>query len=145
MTDDIRRFSKLKRVFVGRDEARARETQITNVTIEHRGVRVRLGSATDRTAAESFIGSIIFVHEKDAISPPKGAFFIHDLIGLNVVDEDGADIGVLKDVLKHSAHDVYVVERDGKEILLPAVKEFITKIDIEAKTMRVKLIDGMIE
>jgi 16S rRNA processing protein RimM len=64
---------------------------------------------------------------------------------LRVIDEEGKAVGVLKDVLRLSSNDVYVVEKNGKEILLPAVKEFIRKIDIEAGTMTVRLIEGMLE
>jgi 16S rRNA processing protein RimM len=64
---------------------------------------------------------------------------------LNVTNEDGEPIGVVKDVLKYPANDVYVIESNGKELLLPAVKEFVKKIDVDAKTMKVKLIDGMLE
>lgn len=145
MTGDTRRFKKLKRVFIGMDEETVCETRVTRVAVEHRGVRLGLDSIPDRSAAEKIVGSILFVDEKDAIPPPKGAFFIHDLIGLSVVEEDGTPVGVLKDVLKVSANDIYVVENEGKEILLPAVKEFIKKIDVKAGTMSVRLIEGMID
>jgi 16S rRNA processing protein RimM len=145
MTNDARRFKTLKHVFIGRDEATASETQVLHVTLDHRGVRMQVASVTDRTSAENLVGAILFVKEKDAVRPPKGSFFIHDVIGLRVIDEKGKAVGILKDVLRLSPNDVYVVEKDGKEILLPAVKEFVKRIDIEGGTMSVQLIEGMIE
>lgn len=145
MTDNIARFKKLKRVFVGASGTAALEMQIAAMQIEQRGVRLRFANAPDRTAAEKLVGSLLFVDEKDAVRLPKGTFFVHHIVGLNVIDEDGEPIGVVKDVLKYPANDVYVVESKGKELLLPAVKEFVKKIDIEAKTMRVKLVDGMLD
>jgi 16S rRNA processing protein RimM len=144
MTHNAARFKKLKRVFVGAKEAESVEANVSHVVVESRGVRLQLSIASDRTAAEKIVGSLLFVDEKDSVRPPKGTFFIHDLVGLNVVDETENTIGILKDVLKYPANDVYVVVKDGKEILLPAVKEFIKKIDLETRTMRVKLIDGML-
>ncbi|MDL1892355.1 16S rRNA processing protein RimM, partial [Sphingobacteriales bacterium CHB3] len=76
---------------------------------------------------------------------PKGSYFIHNIIGLRVIGENDEAIGVVKDVLKYPANDVYVVERYGNEVLLPAVKEFIKKIDMESGTMTVRLIEGMLD
>jgi 16S rRNA processing protein RimM len=67
------------------------------------------------------------------------------VIGLSVLDEEENLLGVVKDVLKLSPNDIYVVEMNGKEVLLPAVKEFIKGIDVKAGTMTVKLIEGMLE
>ena len=145
MTDNVARFKKLKRVFVGANSSIAVEMPIQAMKIEQRGVRLQFADVADRTAAEELVGSLLFVDEKDAVHPPKGTFFIHDIVGLNVIDDSGASIGVVKDVLKYPANDVYVIESNGKELLLPAVKEFIKKIDLEAKTIRVKLIEGMFD
>lgn len=145
MTDNPARFKKLKNVFVGTTEASVRETSVSGVSVESRGVRLRLAVASDRTAAERLVGSLLFVDEKDAIRLPKGTYFIHDIIGLGAVDETGAAIGVVKDVLKYPANDVYVLEKDGREILLPAVKAFIKRIDVASGTLHVKLIDGMLD
>jgi 16S rRNA processing protein RimM len=145
MTENLARFKKLKRVFIGKTDVAATETTVLDVVVEQRGVRIRLDGIADRTAAEQIVGSLLFVDERDAVRLPKGAYFIHDLLGMNVVDEQGTTVGVMKDVLKYPAHDVYVVGREGKEFLIPAVKEFIRKIDVETRTMRVRLIEGMLD
>lgn len=145
MTNNPARFKKLKNVFVGATQSSVRETSVSDVAVESRGVRLRLDVASDRTAAELLVGCLLFVDEKDAIRLPKGTYFVHDIIGLNAVDETGATIGVVKDVLKYPANDVYVLDKDGKEILLPAVKEFIRRIDLASGTMHVKLIEGMLD
>ena len=66
-------------------------------------------------------------------------------MGLAVVDEQGVEQGTVREVLKMPAHDVYVVGGKGNEILLPAVKEFILKIDLRTRTIKVRLIEGMVE
>lgn len=144
MTDNVERFRKLKRVYVGRSEDNVTETNVTQVAVERRGVRLRLSDCTTRTAAEALVGALLFVDEQDAVKPAEGAYFIHDLIALKVVDTDGQYVGVLRDVVRYPAHDVYVVEHNGGEVLIPAVKEFIKNIDLEHKTMTVRLIDGML-
>lgn len=144
MTDDLQRFTRLKRVFVGRDEHAVTETHVTRVVLERRGVRVHLAGHPTRTEAERFVGSLLFVAETDAVKPEPGSYFIHDLIGLRVIDTSGNDIGVLTDVLRYPASDVYVIDRQGSEVMVPAVKEFIKNIDLERRTMTVRLIDGFL-
>ncbi len=143
LTDDLTRFKKLKRVLVGKSEAGAVEAIVSHVAIEPRGVRMGFTLVTDRTAAEKLVGSLLFVEEKDAIRLPKGTYFVHDVVGLNVVEANGTFVGTVQDVLKYPANDVYVIENEGRTFLLPAVKEFIKKIDPETKTMTVELIEGL--
>ena len=73
---------------------------------------------------------------------PKGAFFISDLIGATVVDESKKELGKLTDVLELPASNVYVVTGE-REILIPAVPQFVIKTDVNAGLITVRLIDGM--
>lgn len=145
MTNSLQRFVKLKRAFIGRVSKDVRPVRIENASVGGRGVRVKLAEINDRTTAEGLRGEIIFVDKEERIRIPKGTFFIHDIIGLRVVDEEGNSIGVVKDVLQLPAHDVYVIDSKGREVMVPAVKEFIKQIDIGAGTMKVKLIDGLVD
>lgn len=145
MTTNPARFRKLKHVLVGPTDAQVADYGILSARVEPRGVRITLRGITDRTAAEKLVGSLLFVDEKDAVRLPKGSYFIHNIIGLRVIGENDEALGVVKDVLKYPANDVYVVERNGNEVLLPAVKEFIKKIDLKSGTMTVRLIEGMLD
>ena len=73
---------------------------------------------------------------------PEGAFFLADIIGLNVVDEEGQLLGTLKEVLSPSVQQVYVIEGE-REILIPAVPEFILETNIAGGYIKVRLIEGM--
>ena len=69
-----------------------------------------------------------------------------DLIGLKVATDEGEELGILKDVLQTGANDVYVVEMtDGKELLLPAIKQCILNVDLEQQTMTVHVLDGLMD
>ena len=73
-------------------------------------------------------------------------YFITDLIGLLVKDDTGAEVGTVKDVLETGANDVYVVALpNGKELLLPAIKDCILNVDIEAGEMTVHILDGLMD
>ena len=73
---------------------------------------------------------------------PKGTFFLADVIGLKVVDEEGRTLGTLKEVLSPSVQQVYVVEGE-REIMIPAVPEFILETNIAGGYIKVRLIEGM--
>ena len=83
--------------------------------------------------------------KRSDIKLEKGAYFIVDLIGLEVYTEEGELLGILKEVLQPGANDVYVVENEAKqEILLPVIPNVIKQVDIEGKKVIVKLLEGLI-
>lgn len=84
---------------------------------------------------------VVSIDREDA-KLPKGDFFIQDLIGAIVVDESGKELGKLTDVLELPSSNVYVVTGD-REILIPAVPQFIIKTDVKAGLVTVRLIEGM--
>lgn len=145
MTGSLQRFKKLKQVFIGGGAGDVRTFEVEYVRLADRGVRLRFREASDRTSVEPLVGALLFVDEQHLLRPKEGSYFIHDIVGLRVVDEHDTEVGVVKDVLRYPAQDVYVIDHDGHEWMIPAVKEFVTSIDMAAKTMRVHLIEGMIE
>lgn len=87
-------------------------------------------------------GKRVSIARRDA-KLPKGSFFLADLIGLTVKDESGQTIGAVKEVLTPSVQNVYVIETPAGAKMVPAVPEFIKKVDIEGGEMVVSLIEGM--
>ncbi len=73
---------------------------------------------------------------------PEGSFFLADIIGLDVVDENSRKLGTLKEILSPSSQQVYVVQGE-REIMIPAVPEFILETNIKAGYLKVRLIEGM--
>ena len=77
---------------------------------------------------------------------PEDTYLVKDLLGISVIDGNGTPIGTLVDVIQNSAQDLYEIRReDGKTFLLPAVMEFIQKVDLNKRIMVVKLIEGLVE
>ena len=108
----------------------------------HKGfVIARLEGADDVNAAMRLKGKTVSVRREDA-ALPKGVFFLQDIIGAKVVDEQGSEIGTLQDVMETPASNIYVVKGES-EHLIPAVPEFILKTDADAGVITVHLIEGM--
>lgn len=102
-----------------------------------------LEGVSDVDTAAGLKNKVIYIDRKDA-RLEKGRFFIQDVLGLPALDDEtDAEIGKVKEVLDMPAHSVYVIEKDGKEILIPDVPEFITEVDIEAGYVKIHLIEGM--
>jgi 16S rRNA processing protein RimM len=145
MTDSPERFRVLKQVLVGRAPAGAHPMIVEQVSVGPRGVRLKFAGTDSRDAAEALVGEFLFVDARHRVRPANGRHFVHELVGLSVVDEQGSPVGTVREVLKLPAHDVYVIDRAGREVMIPAVKEFIRSIDRDARTMTVRLIEGMLD
>lgn len=145
LTDSPERFRRLHAVRIGRDAEAARPATVDAVAVEGRGVRLHLKGVDDRTAAEALRGQYLFVDRRHRARLKPGRHFVHEIVGLTVEDERGVRHGVVKEVLKLPAQDVYVIAEAGREYMLPAVREFIREIDLEAGLLRVRLIDGIRE
>ena len=109
---------------------------------EHKGfVIARLEGVEDVNAAMCLKGRIVSVRREDA-ALPRGTFFLQDIIGAKVIDEEGTEIGTLTEVMETPASNIYVV-KGASEHLIPAVPEFIKKSDADAGIITVHLIEGM--
>ncbi len=107
-------------------------------------VYLTLSGVDSCEAADLLRGKSLYARRED-IPLDEGKNFIVDLIGLPVVDVDsGAEYGTLVDVFNRGASDIYAVEKDGKESYMPAVPEFVIKVDPE-KAIYVRPIPGMFD
>lgn len=108
----------------------------------HKGFLIaKLEGIGDVNAAMALKGKTVHILRSDA-KLPKGAYFLQDIIGASVQDEQGREIGLLTEVLERPASNIYVVQ-GAEEHLIPAVPEFILSTDPEAGVITVRLIEGL--
>ncbi len=139
------RFTALKTVLVGTDEQSVEEMRVREATEQPNRVLLFLEDCNTRDDAESFVGEYLFVQENEMCSPPEGMYFIHDLIGCAVVSTTGETRGIVKDVIAYPANNVYVIDYKGRDVLFPAVPEFIREVHLAEKTIIVHIIPGFFE
>jgi 16S rRNA processing protein RimM len=145
LTDSPERFAKLKAIWCGADEKAAVRFSILSMRIERSAVVLKLKDIDSRTLADEHRGEYLFVETRDVVTPAKGSYFIHDIIGMKVVTEAGEEVGSVQDVMELPANDVWVVTSGTKEFLIPAIKEVIRQVDLNARTVVIRPLEGMLE
>ena len=126
--DSPKFFRSFKRIYLGE-----REVKVVSAA--------KLEGIDDINAAMALKGREVTVRREDA-ALPHGAFFLQDILGARVVDEDGNEIGELVEIMERPASNVYVVKGET-EHLIPAVPEFVLATDAENGVITVRLIEGM--
>jgi 16S rRNA processing protein RimM len=122
-------FAGLSRCWVGPPGGPVRPMEIRAVVESGRRVTIKLAGIDSPEAAGSLVGNEIAIPRSDAPSPPDGAYYHYDILGLAVVAE-GRALGVVREILETPAHDVYVIDGPAGEWLLPATREHIRHIDV---------------
>ena len=129
-------LKRCKRVFVDGKEYRFRAARPQN-----RFLIVSLEGIVDVASAMPLKGKTAYIDRNDA-PLQKGEFFLQDIIGIRVVDQNGGYVGILREIFEAPASAVYVVQGES-EHLIPAVSEFIISTDLENGVLTVKMIEGM--
>lgn len=143
-TDDMERFAELKSVLVVKNKELI-EMQIEEIKYQKNVVLIKFKGIEDINMAEKYKGCYIKIKRENARKLPKDTYFIADLIGMQVYDEQGNLLGEVNDIYNNKVHDIYVIKDDlGKQILLPSTKEVIKQIDMDNDRIVVHLIEGLV-
>lgn len=144
-TDEPKRFRRLKEVILDTGKERT-PLEIQSVKFFKQFVILKFKNLDNINDVERFRKCSLLVPRENAVHLARDEYFIADLEGLRVRDEDGTPIGVLKSVLKTGANDVYVIGlADGRELLLPAIKQCVLEVDVEAGYIRVHILEGLLD
>ena len=109
-------------------------------------ILLRLKGIDSRDQAEALVGREVEAEARRFPELPPGEYYWFQLLGLPVIDaQDGTVLGRLEEIWPTAAHDVYVVRRGEREVLLPAVEEVIEAVDLEAGCLRVRPPAGLLE
>ncbi len=134
LTNDPERFEELESAYLEND-GKYTEIKVSLVRLDSDFVYLRVDGVNDRDAAEKLRGAFLYVDRQHAVELDEDENFICDLIGLRGIDDAGNEHGLLTDVLQPGGNDVYVFTKDGHEMLVPALKTAILKVDLKSKTV----------
>ena len=137
-TDDITRFEKLKNVYI-----KDKQYQVQEVKYHKNMVLLKFLEVNSIEEAENLRNSYIQIDRKDGIKK-ENEYYIVDLLGLEVYDENDNLLGILEDIFNTGSNDIYVVKNKlGKQTLLPAISDVIKEINLEQKNIVVHLLKGL--
>ncbi len=138
-TDYPERFEELAGVY-----AKEEWLEPEKIRYHKNMVIIKFHGVDDRNSAEALRDRFLEIDKKDLRQLDVDEYFIFDLIGLEAQDQEGRKIGRVSDVIQNSAQDLYEIEHiDGKKYFVPAVREFVTDIDINRGIMKIKPIEGL--
>ena len=144
-TDDPDRIGDIPEVILLEPDGKKQTLKIERARRAKDRVIVKFAGIDDINDIEKYKKCELYVTRENAIPLEEGEFYISDLIGLTVCEEDGQTVGTLTDVLQTGANDVYEVTPEGsqKPILIPAIKQCILDTDIKKGIMTVRLLPGL--
>ena len=142
-TDDPNRFKSLKHVLL--DTGREKKSlEVQGVKFFKQFVILKFKGIDNINDIERYKRRSLFVTREDAVELEEDEYYIADLIGMDVITDEGEE-GKLVDVIETGANEVYVVEFDKYgEVLIPAIHDCILDVDIEAMSMKVHLLEGLV-
>jgi 16S rRNA processing protein RimM len=142
LTDFPERFQGLRTLYVG---DRLRPYRVKGARVEPGTVLLRLEGVDDAVAAQALANQDLQIPIAEAVPLPRDQYFWHEIIGLEVVADDGARLGRVADILRTGSNDVLVVRDGSREILLPVIEEVVRAFEPEAGRVLVHLIPGLVD
>ena len=142
-TDDPRRFEELSSILLDTGKELC-ELEIQRVKYFKQFVILKFRDVDDINEIEPYKGKSLYVTRDMAVPLEENEYYIADLIGMDVFLEDGSLFGRIKDVLETGANDVYIVQTQEKEVLIPAIKDCILQVDVESNKMVFHLMKGLV-
>lgn len=142
-TDDPKRFEKLKEIYIERKDMEL--YKVESVRYHKNFVLIKFEGVNTIDEAELFKNALLKINRKDSLPLASDEYYIGDLYNMDVTTEEGRMLGELIDIIYTGSNDVYVIKNKEtqKELLIPAIKQVIKKVDLQQKIMVVKLLEGL--
>ena len=143
-TDDINRFDNLKTVYIEKNNTQ-KEYEIEEVKYHKDMVLIKFKGVDTVEQAELLRNAYLTISRDSAEKLEEGRYYIVDMLGLEVYTDEQVLLGTLEDIFNTGSNDIYVVkDKQGKQILLPAIQDVIKQIDMENRKMIVHLLPGLV-
>ncbi len=145
LTDSPQRFLDLHEVLLEDPAGRRHQVRIDNVRFQKDRVILHFEGKDTPEDIEPLMQSKVLVHRSEAVKLPEGRYYYADIIGLSVYTDREKYLGVVEDILETGSNEVYVVREGSKEVLIPATRQVIQKVDLENQRLIVHEVEGLLE
>ena len=149
-TNKLRSYAESLSVFLPGRSILVRDLRGREASYEIHWVKPHTGTPlvsfkgiTNRDQAKTLIGAELFIPQSELPELDEDTYYWYDLIGIEVVTMTGEFLGRIESIIETGSNDVYVVKRNEKEVLIPALESVVLEIDLEHKRMHVDLPEGL--
>ena len=139
LVDDISAFDDLESFVIDN-----KTYNLESVRFHKNMLLIKLKEISDMNEAQKLKGKFLEVNRNDLKQLEEGRYYICDIIGLKVIDENIGEIGIINDIQETGSNDVYITEYMGKPLCIPALADVILEVNIDEGYMKVKLPNGLI-
>ena len=141
-TDSPDVFEDIKHIYLSNGNI----LTVMGVKYQKNNIIVKFAEIFDIDDAMKYKGQVISADRSELGELPDGAYYIADLIGMNVVTDNGEEIGTVSDVIQTGANDIYEVKRKGeKPLLIPVIPDVVLDVNLESSVITVHLMDGLLD
>lgn len=140
LTDFPQRFSLTQTIYVGDEH---RPFTVESVRLQKSNAVLKLTECQSQSDAEELRGKYLWIPLEEAMPLEEGAYYLHEIVGLRVYTTQGKCIGEVKDVLFTAGNDVYVVQGEGSEILIPAISSVVKEVNRADGRMVIEPMEGL--
>lgn len=145
LSDAPDRFKNLKQAWLEFPNGHREAIQVEQTRAMGEHLLIKFEGINTPEQGARLAGAYIQTPMTEVASLPEGEFYVFDLIGCQVVSDKGDEIGRVRDVMTLPANDVFVVDTPRGEVLIPAVRDLIAAIDMQRRSIVVRLIPGLID
>lgn len=144
LTDIPDRFATLAVVYVGPQHVPYSVKKVRH----HKGslILLTLAGINDANAADTLRKQDLFIPVDELAQLPTDSYYQHDILGLSVLTLEDRHLGVVDDIIQTGSNDVYVIkDATGKQVLIPAIKQIVKRIDLAAQRIYIDPIPGLLD
>ena len=145
ITDDPQRFKTLKSVRVGPEDDPGDSIDIARIQFQNKFVILSFEGIETREDADAFRGQYLYISQDELMPLPDDSVYIFELIGLEVYTNKNEFVGIVKDVREFPANDMFVVEKDDHEYLIPDVPDIVKDVDPDSGKIIINPVEGLLE
>ena len=145
LTDIPNRFEQLEAVYVNSAQNQDVTLEIEHVSYYKGFVYLRFKGLNSIEDVQDFVGHLLQVERKDVPVLPEGVYYHFEIIDSQVYTEDLRYLGKVVNILETGSNDVYIVQNDEREYLIPSTREVVTHIDRKKKVITVHPIEGLLD
>ncbi len=136
-------FQKISALYV-EGENGTTELPIEEARRHKKGILLRFKGRDRIEDVEDLVGLTLYMNKKELPPLEEGEYYWHELIGMEVLTDTGRTVGNLERIFDIGSHDVYVVTKEGREVLIPAVREVVRKVDVAGRRMFIHPVEGLL-